>query len=635
MSTDPNLPVHHKEVEEKENVVIRFAGDSGDGMQLTGTQFTHSTAILGNDLSTLPDFPAEIRAPAGSLAGVSSYQINFSSHEIRTPGDAPDVLVAMNPAALKTNVKDLKEGGMLIVNTDAFTPENLKYAGYTANPLEDGSLNKYQVYNIPITLLNTKALEGSPLSRKEMERCKNFFALGLMFWLYQRPMDATLNWIEQKFKAKAELAAANQMALKGGYHFGETTEIFRKHYRVPKARLAPGLYRNITGNEATAIGFIAASQLAKTPLVYASYPITPASDILHELSRHKGFGVKTCQAEDEIAAIGMAIGASFTGAIGLTGTSGPGMALKSEAISLAIIMELPVVIIDVQRGGPSTGLPTKTEQADLLQSMFGRHGESPLAVIAPATPGDCFIMAIEAVRIAVRYMTPVILLSDGYLANGAEPWKITDFEKLDPIPVQHPKAGGEPFLPYARNEKTLARPWALPGTPGLEHRLGGIEKQDLTGNVSYDPMNHERMVKTRAEKIARISQDIPPLKVCGKEMGDTLLVGWGGTFGAITSATEALQKEGLPVSSIHLRHLNPFPPNLGDILERFETIIVPELNLGQLAFLLRARFSGKILSLNKIQGQPFKVQEIIDGVKKLTKKTGVTSWSNQSLALHN
>lgn len=539
----------------------------------------------------------------------------------------------MNPAALKTNLKDLKQGGMLILNTDAFGPENLKYAGYTSNPLEDGSLNKYQLYNIPITLLNNKALEGSPLSKKEMERCKNFFALGLMFWLYQRPMEATIQWIGQKFKAKAELAEANKMALKGGYHYGETAELFKKHYRVPKARLAPGIYRNITGNEATAIGFVAASQLAKTPLVYASYPITPASDILHELSKHKSFGVKTCQAEDEIAAIGMAIGASFSGAIGLTGTSGPGMALKSEAISLAIMMELPVVIIDVQRGGPSTGLPTKTEQADLLQSIFGRHGESPLAVIAAATPGDCFTMAIEAVRIAVRYMTPVILLSDGYLANGAEPWRIPDFEKLDPILVEHPTANSAPFIPYARDEKTLARPWAIPGTPGLEHRLGGLEKQDGIGNVSYDPVNHEHMIKTRAEKIARISRDIPPLKVFGAETGDILLVGWGGTFGAITSATEALRQQGLPVSSIHLRHLNPFPSNLGDILERFETIVIPELNLGQLALLLRSRFLVNAHSLTKVQGQPFKVQEIIDGVKQLIKKRGVETWSSQPVAL--
>ncbi|MBI2340395.1 MAG: 2-oxoacid:acceptor oxidoreductase subunit alpha [Deltaproteobacteria bacterium] len=633
MSNDPSVPVHHKEIEEKEDVVIRFAGDSGDGMQLTGTQFTHSTAILGNDLSTLPDFPAEIRAPAGSLAGVSSYQINFSSRDIRTPGDAPDVLVAMNPAALKTNLKDLREGGTLILNADSFTPENLKYAGYTSNPMEDGSLKKYETYDIPITLVNNKALEGSPLQKKDKERCKNFFALGLMFWLYERPMEATIQWIGEKFKAKPELAEANKMALKGGYNFGETTEIFKKHYRVPKASLAPGAYRNITGNEATAIGFIAGSRLTGKELLYASYPITPASDILHELSRHKGFGVKTCQAEDEIAAIGMAIGASFAGSIGLTGTSGPGLALKSESISLAIMMELPLVIINVQRGGPSTGLPTKTEQADLLQAIYGRHGESPLAVVAPATPGDCFTMAIESVRIAVRSMTPVIFLSDGYLANGAEPWKIPDFEKFKTIPVEHPTAETGPFLPYARDEKTLARPWALPGTPGLEHRLGGLEKQELTGNVSYDPLNHERMVKLRAEKIARIGRDIPPLEVFGKESGNVLLAGWGGTFGAITQATEQLQKEGFSISSIHLRYLNPFPPNLGEILERFETVIVPELNMGQLALLLRARYLLDVRSICKVQAQPFKVQEIVDGVKEIIKKTGVSSWSNRQAAL--
>ncbi|MBI2082532.1 MAG: 2-oxoacid:acceptor oxidoreductase subunit alpha [Deltaproteobacteria bacterium] len=618
-----------KQIEERRDVVIRFAGDSGDGMQLTGMQFTTATAIFGNDLATLPDYPAEIRAPAGSLAGVSGFQINFSSRDIRTPGDCPNVLVAMNPAALKTNLDDLEEGGILITNTDAFITQNLKKAGYGTNPIEDGSLAKYEHYQLPITTLNAKALEGVGLTKKEIDRCRNFYALGLMFWLFDRPMEVTLRWIEEKFKKNPELVKANQMALKAGYYFGETTEVIKKHYRVQKAALAPGLYRNITGNEATALGFVAASVLANKPLLYASYPITPASDILHELSKHKNFGVKTIQAEDEIAAAGIALGTSFTGGLGLTGTSGPGLALKSETINLAVMAELPLVIIDVQRGGPSTGLPTKTEQADLLQSLFGRNSESPLPVIAPATPGECFQMAIEAIRIAVKYMTPVLFLSDGYLANSSEPWLIPDFQKLQKIEIHHPKTG-DAFQPYMRDEKTLSRPWAIPGTAGLEHRIGGLEKENITGNVCYDPDNHERMVHLRANKIAGIANDIPPATLLGDQEGDILLVGWGGTCGAITSAVEELRQQGVSVSSVHLRYLNPFPRNLGEILSRFDTILVPELNLGQLTLLLRAKYLVDAKVISKMQGQPFTIKEIVDGVKRLTLKKEVRQWQKQA-----
>ncbi len=620
-----------KEFEELNDVVIRFAGDSGDGMQLTGMQFTSTTAVVGNDLSTLPDYPAEIRAPAGSLPGVSAFQINFSSRRIRTPGDAPDVLVAMNPAALKTNIADLEEGGILIVNQDAFTDSNLKKAGYTVNPLEDGGLSRYQVYKLPISTLNANALKETTLSKKEIDRCKNFFALGIMFWLYDRPVEMTVEWIKKKFKKNPEVVEANEKALKAGYYFGETTELFKKHYRVPKAKLAPGIYRNITGNEATALGFIAASKLAGKPLFYASYPITPASDILHELSKHKNFGVETFQAEDEIAAVGAAVGASFCGGLGLTGTSGPGLALKAETVGLAVMTELPLVIIDVQRGGPSTGLPTKTEQADLLQALFGRSSESPVAVIAPSSPSDCFTMAIEAFRIAVKYMTPVIYLSDGYLANGSEPWLIPDPAQLPKIEIRHP-TDPKNFSPYFRDEKTLARPWGIPGTPGLEHRIGGLEKQNVTGNVSYDPSNHELMVRLRAEKIARIAEDIPTLTVFGKPKGDILVVGWGGTYGAITTAVEELQKEGHSVSSIHLRYLNPFPKNLKEILSRFETIIVPELNLGQLSLLLRGRFLVDAKTLSKVQGQPFHVNEIIAGIKRMMTPKEEREWKNHQQA---
>jgi len=610
---DQATPRH--QLEELDAVTIRFAGDSGDGMQLTGTQFTATSAIIGNDISTLPDFPAEIRAPAGSLPGVSGYQLNFSSHDIRTPGDEPNVLVAMNPAALKMNLKDLEPGGILVVNTDAFVESNLRKARYETNPLEDGSLSGYRVFKLPITSLTMGALEEAKLPHKQMERCKNFYALGLMYWLFDRPLEPTLKWIDQKFSKMPEVGLANKLAVKAGYNYAETTEIFTTHYRVAKSDIKPGKYRNITGNEATAIGFIAASQLAGRPLYYGSYPITPASDILHELSAHKNFGVKTFQAEDEIAAIGAAIGAAFAGNLGLTGTSGPGLALKSEFIGLAVMTELPIVIIDVQRGGPSTGLPTKTEQADLLQVMFGRNSECPVAVVAPATPSDCFSMAIEAFRIAIKYMTPVVYLSDGYLGNGSEPWEIPSIESLPRIEVKFrtEKAG---FYPYLRDERTLARPWAIPGTPGLEHRIGGLEKQHVTGNVNYDPDNHDFMVRLRAEKVARIAQDIPLIEVSGESEGKVLVLGWGSTHGAITTATEQLRAKGASVSSAHLRYLNPFPRNLGEVLSRFETVIVPELNLGQLALLVRARFLVDAISFSKVKGLPFKVSEIVKKINE-------------------
>ena len=603
------------QLEELDAVTIRFAGDSGDGMQLTGTQFTATSAIIGNDISTLPDFPAEIRAPAGSLPGVSGYQLNFSSHDIRTPGDEPNVLVAMNPAALKVNLKDLEPGGILVVNTDAFVESNLRKARYETNPLEDGSLSGYRVFKLPITSLTVGALEEAKLPHKHMERCKNFYALGLMYWLFDRPLEPTLKWIDQKFSKMPEVALANKLAVKAGYNYAETTEIFTTHYRVAKSDIKPGKYRNITGNEATAIGFIAASQLAGRPLYYGSYPITPASDILHELSAHKNFGVKTFQAEDEIAAVGAAVGAAFAGNLGLTGTSGPGLALKSEFIGLAVMTELPIVIIDVQRGGPSTGLPTKTEQADLLQVMFGRNSECPVAVVAPATPSDCFSMAIEAFRIAIKYMTPVVYLSDGYLGNGSEPWEIPSIESLPRIEVKFrtEKAG---FYPYLRDERTLARPWAIPGTPGLEHRIRGLEKQHITGNVNYDPDNHDFMVRLRAEKVARIAQDIPLIEVSGAPEGKVLVLGWGSTHGAITTAAEQSRAKGASVSSAHLRYLNPFPRNLGEVLSRFETVIVPELNLGQLALLVRARFLVDAISFSKVKGLPFKVSEIVKKINE-------------------
>jgi 2-oxoglutarate ferredoxin oxidoreductase subunit alpha len=618
MSTviDPPIETTEKHLEEVETVTIRFAGDSGDGMQLTGTQFTNTSAVVGNDISTLPDFPAEIRAPAGSLPGVSGFQLNFSSQDIKTPGDQPNVLVAMNPAALKVNLPDLEDGGTLIINTDGFTKENLKYAAYASNPLEDGTLAGYRVHKLPVTTLNMNALKGNvELSRKEIDRCKNFFALGVLYWLYDRPMENTLNWIHSKFSKNPELAKANEISLKTGYNFADTTEVFTTHYTIKKAQIAPGKYRKITGNEATAIGFVAASQLAGRPLFYGSYPITPASDILHELARHKSFGVKTFQAEDEIAAVCSAIGASFAGQIGLTGTSGPGVALKQEAIGLAVMTELPLVIVNVQRGGPSTGLPTKTEQADLFQAVWGRNGECPVIVLAPSTPADCFHMAIESVRLAFKYMTPVFYLSDGYLANGAEPWAIPSVDALPRIDVTFANDPAT-FMPYARDPETLARPYAIPGTPGLEHRIGGIEKQHITGNVNYDPENHHLMVRLRQEKIERAVQDIPLLEVFGEQNGKVLVLGWGSTYGSISTAVEKLQAEGKSVSSAHLRYLNPFPKNLGEVLAGFETVIVPEMNLGQLCTMIRARYLVDAIAFSKVKGRPFQIREIVRKVEE-------------------
>jgi len=605
-------------IEEIESAVIRFAGDSGDGIQLTGSQFTTTTAIAGNDLSTLPDYPAEIRAPVGTIAGVSGFQIQFSSREVLTPGDAPDVLVAMNPAALKANLKDVKKGGTLLLNKDTFSQANLVKAGYEKNPLEDGSLSDWRVIAVELGRLTRNALTGMGLSPTETERCKNFFALGMMYWLYDRPMESTLKWIEHKFKKNPKYVEANHKALHAGNAFAETAEIFGHHFRVRKAPIKPGVYRNITGNEATALGFVAASNLSGLGLWYGSYPITPASDVLHELSKHKNFGVKTFQAEDEIAAVGSAIGASFAGLLATTGTSGPGVALKTEAIGLAVMTELPLVILNVQRGGPSTGLPTKTEQADLLQALYGRNGECPVAVVAAATPGDCFAMAYEACRLAVKYMTPVFLLTDGYLANGSEPWPIPDVAKLTPFekPALLPSAE---FKLYKRDPETMARQWPAPGTKGYEHRIGGIEKQDVTGNISYDPDNHERMVRLRAAKVNKIAQDIPPLEVLGERKGQVLVVGWGGTYGAITAAVQTLRAQGRSVSSVHLRHLNPLPPDLGELMAGFEHVLVPELNMGQLLKVLRAKYLVPATGLNKIKGQPFKVSEVVSGVEAILK----------------
>ena len=611
--TQPKKDVSSQELE---RVTIRFAGDSGDGMQLTGTQFTRTAAVFGNDVSTLPDYPAEIRAPAGSLPGVSGFQISFSSADIYTPGDEPDVLVAMNPAALKTNIGDLPAGGALIVNSDAFNANNLKKAGFDTNPLSDGSLSKYTLFEVPISTLNTRALEGLDMTSKQVDLTKNFFALGLMFWLYERSMDPTLRWIESRFGAKPVVAEGNTRALKAGYAFGETTEMFHSTYRVAPAKLEPGTYRNITGNEAAALGFVAAAQLAKRELVYASYPITPASDILHSLATYKNFGVKTFQAEDEIAAMGAAIGAAYGGALGLTASSGPGIALKSEAMNLAVMTELPVVIIDVQRAGPSTGMPTKTEQGDLLMAMFGRNSDSPVPIVAPATPAECFDYAIEAARLALKYMTPVMYLSDGFLANGAEPWKIPDLADLPDIAISN-HTDRATFQPYLRDPDTLSRPWAVPGTPGLEHRIGGLEKADVTGNVSYDPDNHHRMQVLRHQKIAGIAKDIPPLEVHGPANGDLLILGWGSTYGAIRSAVERLQAESWSVAHAHLRHLNPFPANIETVLRSYKRVLVPEVNLGQLSMLLRARFLIDVIGFNRVRGKPFRIIEIKQAAEEL------------------
>ncbi|MHB8511091.1 MAG: 2-oxoacid:acceptor oxidoreductase subunit alpha [Actinomycetota bacterium] len=601
-----------------EEVVIRFAGDSGDGMQLTGDRFTNVSAILGNDLSTLPDFPAEIRAPAGSLAGVSGFQIHFSSRDILTPGDHPNVLVAMNPAALKTNLRDLARGGFLIVNEDAFTERNLEKAGYEKNPLEDGSLDGYTVYQVRMTTMTVEATRGiEGITKKDSERAKNMFALGLISWMYTRPIDPTIKWIEKRFAKSPSIMQANMAAFKAGHAFGETAELFANAYEVAPARIEPGTYRNITGNTALSWGLIAASQCADIPLYYASYPITPASDILHELSKQKNFGVRTLQAEDEIAAAGMALGAAFAGHLGVTATAGPGIDLKSETLGLALMLELPMLIVDVQRGGPSTGLPTKVEQSDLLAAMYNRHGDSPIPIVAAQSPSDCFHIAIEGARIALKYRTPVFILTDGFLANSAEPWLLPDLSKLPKINVEFataPNHDGE-FWPYLRDEN-LARPWAVPGTAGLEHRIGGLEKQDGTGNVSYDPANHEYMTRIRAAKVAKIADDIPLLEVDEQGGEELLVIGWGGTWGSIKAAVDAVRATGGKVAHAHLRHLNPFPKNTGDVVRRFKRVLVPEINSGQLVRLLRAEYLVDAKSFTKIQGQPFRSAEIETEIMK-------------------
>jgi 2-oxoglutarate ferredoxin oxidoreductase subunit alpha len=597
-----------KELKELNDVTVRFAGDSGDGMQLTGTQFSNTTAFVGNDVSTLPDYPAEIRAPIGTTYGVSGFQIHFSNIDIQTPGDSPDVLVAMNPAALKVNIRDLKKNAVIIVNINNFDTKNLRLAGYETNPLEDDSLHGFDVIQVPLSNLTSMALEDSGLSMKEIARCKNFFALGMMYWLYSRPVEPTTEWIKSKFKATPLIASANEKVLMAGYYFGENTELFTTRYHVEPAKLPEGTYRSISGNEATALGFLAASVKAGLPLFLGSYPITPASDILHELSKFKNFGVRTFQAEDEIAGITAAIGASFSGALAITTTSGPGVALKTEAIGLAVMTELPIVIINVQRGGPSTGLPTKTEQSDLFQAVHGRNGEAPVIVIAASTPADCFNMAIEASRLALKYMTPVILMSDGYIANGSEPWKIPEPDEIPAINVKF-RTEADGFFPYSRDEN-LSRPWAIPGTPGLEHRIGGLEKANITGNVSYDPENHEFMVRLRAQKVKNVESDIPDLVVTGDKDADLLVVGWGGTFGAITEAVNRVRKKGNKVAQAHFKYLFPYPKNTGSLLKKYNKILCPELNLGQLAHLLKADFLVDVEPLNKIQGLPFKSSEI-------------------------
>jgi len=596
--------------------VIRFCGDSGDGMQITGNQFTNTVALYGNDIATFPDYPAEIRAPAGTLPGVSGFQVHFSSHDVYTPGDSVDALIAMNPAALKTNLSDLKPNGILIVNLDDFGETDLRKAQMTSSPLEDHSLDAYRLFPVELTKLTRASLKDLGLDNKTVDRCKNFFALGMCYWLYNRSLDTSLRWIEDKFKSKPALAQANRTAMQAGYSYCEATEAFQVSYEIPPAKLAPGFYRNVSGNTALAMGFVAASQKAGIPLFLGSYPITPASDILHELSTYKNFGVVTFQAEDEIAAITSAIGAAYAGSLGITTTSGPGMALKTEALGLAVAVELPLVICDIQRGGPSTGLPTKTEQADLLQALFGRNSEAPIPVLAPATPGDCFWIALEASRIAIKYMVPVIILSDGYLANGAEPWKIPDVSQLPEIPV-HFETNPVNFRPYRRNPETLARPWAIPGTPGLEHRIGGLEKQDVTGNINSEPLNHEKMVRLRAEKVAGIVQDIPDVVPAGDPSGDLVIVAWGSTHGAVTAALKAQREKGRRIGHVHLRHLNPLPKNLGEVLGRYDKVLVPEMNMGQLVMLLRAKYLVDAHAYNKIQGKPFKKSEIENKIEEL------------------
>ena len=613
-TTTVEVPRRKREVIEK--AVIRFCGDSGDGMQITGSQFTNTVALYGNDLATFPDYPAEIRAPAGTIPGVSGFQVHFASTDVYTPGDAVDALVAMNPAALKVNLPDLKKNGILIVNLDSFKETDLRKAQMASNPLEDHSLDAYRLFPVELTRLTRTALAQLGLDAKSMDRCKNFFALGMCYWLYNRPMDATLRYLEDKFKGKPQLAEANRRAMQAGYSYCEATEAFYISYEIPPAKLTPGTYRNISGNTALALGFVAASERAGIPLFLGSYPITPASDILHELSQYKDFGVTTFQAEDEIAAVTSAIGASYAGALAITTTSGPGMSLKTEALGLAVAVELPLVICNIQRGGPSTGLPTKTEQADLLQALYGRNSEAPIPVIAPSSPGDCFWAAIEASRIAVKHMVPVIVLSDGYLANGAEPWRIPEVSELPEIPVRF-ETNPENFQPYRRDPESLARPWAIPGTPGLEHRVGGIEKQDVTGNVNYDPLNHERMVRLRAQKVEAVIHEVPDVIPAGDTSGDLLIVAWGSTDGPITAALKAQRAKGRRIGHVHLRYLNPLPKNLGEILKRFKKILVPEMNMGQLVLLLRAKYLVDAQGLNKIQGKPFKQSEIERKIEEL------------------
>ena len=613
MSTLTEVPSSKPRREVIEQAVIRFAGDSGDGMQVTGSQFTNTVALYGNDIATFPDYPAEIRAPAGTEPGVSGFQLNFSSGEVHTPGDAVDVLIAMNPAALKVNIGDLKANGILIVNSDSFKETDLRKAHLTANPLEDHTLDKFRVFPVELQRLTRAALQHLGLDAKAMDRCKNFFALGMCYWLYNRSMEPTVRWVDDKFKKKPLLAEANQLALKAGYSYCEATEVFQTSYEIPPAQLSPGVYRNLSGNQALALGFVTAAHKAGLQLFLGSYPITPASDILHELSQYKNFGVLTFQAEDEIASITSAIGASYAGKLAITTTSGPGMALKTEALGLAVMTELPLVICDIQRGGPSTGLPTKTEQADLLQALFGRNSEAPIPVLAAATPGDCFWIAVEACRIALKYMVPVIVLSDGYLANGAEPWRIPSVDEIPGITVQF-ATDPRDFHPYKRHPETLARPWAIPGTPGLEHRIGGLEKQDVTGNVNYEPLNHENMVRIRAAKIDAITQDVPNVMPNGDPEGDLLIVSWGSTCGSITQSVKAQREKGRRIGHLHLRYLNPLPGNVGDILKRYRKVLVPELNMGQLTSLLRAEFLVPAQRLSKQQGQPFKVAEIRKGI---------------------
>ncbi len=612
-----------KDVVELDQVIIRFAGDSGDGMQLTGDQFTSTTAAFGNDLKTLPDFPAEIRAPAGTLPGVSAFQLNFGDHTIMTPGDQAHVLVAMNPAALKANLKELRKGGDLIVNTDEFGDRAVSKVGYVSNPIEDGSLDGYNVHKIALTSMTVQALSEFDITKKEAERAKNMFALGLLLWLYSRPIEPTLKFLAGKFGKKPDILAANNKALQAGWSFGETTESFANQYVIKPAQMPAGTYRNISGNLALSYGLIAASVQSGIPLYLGSYPITPASDILHELSKHKNFGVRTFQAEDEIAGIGAALGASYAGLLGVTTTSGPGVALKSEAIGLAVSLELPLIIVDVQRGGPSTGLPTKTEQADLLQAMFGRNGEAPVPIVAPQSPSDCFNAAIEAARIAITYRTPVFLLSDGYIANGAEPWRVPNPADLPPIEVKFADGpnhkledGTEVFWPFKRDPETLARPWAIPGVAGLEHRIGGIEKADGTGNISYDPTNHDFMVRTRQAKIDGIAKSISPLEVHDPSgSAKVLVIGWGSTYGPVEAACEEVRNQGVEVAHAHLRHLNPFPRNTGEVLKKYDKVLIPEMNLGQLGLLIRAKYLVDAIGFNQVRGLPFKTQELVDAIK--------------------